>query len=113
MKDVSKQKPPERSLIFVMGVCFICGLIFLGLPVKFYLKGQTSLEVSPHLTSVSVSMYNSLADSGHWVMFDFIPTIGFIFLLIGYLILNAYRKIKLSKEKDNAETLASTEANTV
>ena len=103
MKDSSNKKAPERSLIMPMICCVACGLTLLSVPTLLYLKGHESLKVSPLHSSVSVATYDSVADLAHWFMFDLLPIIGFCFLCIGYLILKAYRKVKLAKEKDNAD----------
>jgi hypothetical protein len=103
MKNSSRQKSPERSLIMPMICCVACGLTLLCVPTVLYLKGHESLKVSPLLSSVPIATYDSVADLAHWFMFDLFPIIGFCFLCIGYLVLKAYRKVKIAKEKDNAD----------
>lgn len=43
-------------------------------------EGHQSLKAST--PSVSAATYNSVADLAHWFMFDFMPTIGFLFLVM-------------------------------
>ena len=79
--------------------CFICGLILLALPILLYPK-KDGLKLSPNITSVPIATYDSAADLAHYLVFDFIPIIGFGFLCVGYLVWKAYRKIKHAKKND-------------
>jgi len=101
MKDSSKRHSPERSLIIAMIFCVFCSLALISVPALLYLQGREHLKVSPLASSVSIATYDSVADLVHWLMFDMTPIISFCFLIVGYVIFDAYRKIKTAKDKDN------------
>jgi hypothetical protein len=102
MKHLSKRHSPEFSLFMAMILCAICSLGLIGLPAVLYLQGDEYFKFSPSASSASAAaVYYHLADLVHWLMFRMFPFIGFCFLAVGYVIFDAYRKIKLAKDKDN------------
>jgi hypothetical protein len=99
MKDSSKRHSPERSLIIAMIFCIVCSLTLISVPALLYLQGRGNLKVSRPASSVSVATYDSVADLVHWLMFDMTPIISFCFLIVGYVVFDAYRKLKIAKDK--------------
>jgi hypothetical protein len=88
------QLSSKRDLIKAMVVSFISGLLPTTFCASLFLQKQHFyLMINPTVKPVSASMYNSLLDSEFDLVFGVLPSLGFAFIVIGYYIWKAYRRL--------------------